>query len=373
LPAKLSALVDRLNASGVEAQIRWAKMIVLAFENFPRAVHELGSVFPKDEVQSRIVHLVSMIHEESLEGLEVNLALLSNSHERASAAAMVGAEWSKRDPSTFAKYASSHLKGASKNSALAEVVKAFSQSKQFYQADQVLQSMPYSGGRSTALGSLASRWGTEDSAAALDWAQRLELPEDRHEAVRNILGSAKLSVEALAQLANETDDLEIRNIAVKTLGKELVETDLGAAMQWLTKVPEQYRAGLQRQIAKKLAQSDLSVGTKYATAIADASLRTQAIDEINGELVMKDPQMAARWLAELPLEFQERAAYITASRWYDIDSIQASEWIDTLPNGKIKDRALLALSSRLKASDKSAAEDVAKQIGDPKLRAAALQ
>lgn len=336
LPPRLSAMVEQLRASGVKAQIEWARIIVLSWSDFGKAVKEIQSSYPQADVNFRIVQLIGLKHEESLTGLDADLKFVSSSSQQTSAAAMIGAQWCKRDPVAFAQYVSSHLTGGSKNSALAEVLRSFGESNQFQQASQILEIMPYSGMRSNALQELASKWAAENSAAALGWAQRLSLQEDRRAAIGTILGSAKISMETLTELANGTTDPEVRHTAVAALGDELLGTDLNAAMQWVKELPKEYQAKQQAKIATKLAQSDLDAGTKYLITIQDINSRIRASDVIAHDLVAKDPKTATRWLAGLPPDLQERAAYTIVHDWYEVDSMQASIGLTSSRRGRLE-------------------------------------
>jgi hypothetical protein len=372
LPPRLAAIINSLRSSADEVQRNWAQVIAAGWGDFGKGVIAIREFFPSDQVEFRIAQLFVLIHGETLKDYNKHLEYIANGHERAAVAASVAQQWAKYDPQALARFASMELTGEAKNRVLVEAARALIKTGDFYQADQLVKQMPFSSGRSAALEELAARWGKEQPAAALEWAQRLELPEDRRAAESRILGVSGLPVEELVNFANSTSDGESRTVAINALTNQLVSTDVEAATQWVAKVPEQYRAGIQGKIAAKLAQSDQVRGTEYAVDIADPKARLSAIDAITRDIVMKDPRSAARWLESLPPDLRERAAFNTVVMWYDIDSMQASDWINTLPHGKVRDRALVALSSRLTASDPEAAKAVASQIADPALRSGAL-
>jgi hypothetical protein len=57
------------------------------------------------------------------------------------------------------------------------------------------------------------------------------------------------------------------------------------------------------------------------------------------------------------------------NEWYDTDSLQLSDWINTLPRGPDKDIAIERLIVRVKTSDRATALELAGQIQDASLRA----
>ncbi len=61
-----------------------------------------------------------------------------------------------------------------------------------------------------------------------------------------------------------------------------------------------------------------------------------------------------------------------ARNWAAVDASQAAGWIDTLPPGGLKDRALSSFVGGISESDPAAGVQWAQRISDPKLRDEAL-
>lgn len=128
--------------------------------------------------------------------------------------------------------------------------------------------------------------------------------------------------------------------AVRSFGQSLGSLPVAERDAALAQVPSLHRADILHGIASKLASSD-----------ADS---------------------AFRWMESLPpADHPAAAAGIVQHMAWD-NEMAASQWIDTLPRGAVRDTATGSLCERIQRSEPDSAWQWALSIGDPALRANTL-
>ncbi|MDQ3623283.1 MAG: hypothetical protein M3463_12460, partial [Verrucomicrobiota bacterium] len=310
---------------------------------------------------------------ENLDRFAQDLLAFDDPRLRSSAVNAVGGEWSRKDPLRWAAYAAQHLQGENRNAALFQAVRSLAASKRFDEARSMIEQLPESSARSSAVNDLGLRWGVQDPKGALAWTQSLPSEKERRAAEQRILGSARLTVEDLVTIANTAPEEATRHTAVQAAARKLIDSDVESAIVWAEKLPEELRPSVQSKVAAKLAQSDLARGTAYALQIKAEKNKVHAIHEIARELTSKDPRATAQWIGGLPANLQEPKTSGLVMAWYDIDAREASAWVESLPAGRLRDRALMSLAFCVSKSDKTAGRDIAMRISDPGLRGTALR
>ena len=115
--------------------------------------------------------------------------------------------------------------------------------------------------------------------------------------------------------------------------------------------------------ATRLAPSELfdSLGSdKYPTNVFDAASRYYATNK---------PGALAGWISSnLEHVAAKSASGLLASNWCKSDSLKASEWVNTLPGGNIKQAATAGLARELMKESPAEAMPWIEQISDPKLK-----
>jgi hypothetical protein len=176
----------------------------------------------------------------------------------------------------------------------------------------------------------------------------------------------------LIRKANVEQDSMLKRIWMNSAADRMIKTDPLAALDWSSNLPADVRWNVQAKIAAQISKSDLETGTKTALAIAAPSAKEFALVGIRNDLLIKNPKDAAQWLTSLPTDCQEHLVSGLVTNWYMIDSIEASEWVEALPKGLTRDRAVMFLATKLAETDVATARKTAEAIGDLQLRTSTL-
>jgi hypothetical protein len=371
LPSSISELIDK--ARSVDANSPWADALEKGWSDITFGYHALELAYTGADLEERKTNLLCFIAAEKLTVLKGGLELLNDSNLRQQALSSVVNAWMRKDPAYLAEYANTQLTGQTRNFALSTAIGALGKTGNFVTAVSYLDAIPYSQQRIAAVNELVRAWGDRDAESAGEWVRKLTLPEERKSASVQLVSVLKdrMTVDALIVAANSELDGELRRAWTLAAGDRFVKADPRSAVVWAEQLSDDVKWRIKADAAKELAKSDLDAGTQMALALSDSKRIRNAIDAIAYEVAVKDIEQGARWLSSLPTTYQERVAVALVTRWYDIDSMRASEWVGSLPAGVVRDRAIFVLATRLATSDLETAQITVNAIGDPKLREAA--
>ena len=374
IPERMRAQISRLREDTLEDRRNWAQVIETGWNDFGRAVELIDANFPRDERDRRVADLLRMLCAERIEFLTDGLQYLA-APTRASLIDSTTTTWARRDPRRLVSYAEASLTGDARSAALSRAASALGGQGDWALANETLARIPFSRAREQCIRALANAMGGGHVDEALKWIESFELPEERMIAAQAAIGKLKsqMSVEQLVQMANSTTNDSIRAMATTAIVEKTLDKDVDSALRWAVELPAPAKAPAQRQVAEKLARENrIAEATSLALTIQAGEQRSWALDSIGRTLYASGPQAVAAWVATLKGDAQQRAAAGLVGRWYDSDSIAVSEWINRLPAGDTRDRAISTLVSRLATSDPAAALDAAKAIQNPRIKQGAL-
>ena len=354
----------------------WESIVDGARADFSAALKQITSMFPSEGARNHArAKLVRALCQVKLDDLASYLKQIESGEAREEALGLVAADWAARDPVKLVNYALSHLDGKDKNSVAGTGVQAMIKNKKLDEVSFIIESMPYSKDRSWAIHQLSSSYGRQDLLGAISWADGLHLDEDRVEAYRQLLPyiAEQRGAFGLTEIANRFQDQDLRRNCIQLAVKALAQNDnLNQAVSWVKELPAKERVWAELQLVQTAADRDLAGWTKYVVEGISPGAQGQSIISIAQKQFNKSPSGAADWALSLPVKLQGDAIVTVVTEWYDTDSIALSEWINTMKAGAVKDRALGILASSLSRTDKNAAIDVAKKIGDVGRRNATL-
>ncbi len=374
LPDSLRLLANQSRNSVDPFRRVRGEALELAWTDMTAAVELLRRSLPPEQRESAICNLVWLVASHRLEAFHEGLTFISDPRLRSQASSIVVNNWSQKDPLHLLRYASEKLNGELRNSAYRAAIGPLSQKGLYREAAGAVFEMPQSHARKSAVRTLAFNWGRQDAEAAFGWFDQLGDAEDRKIALQQILNAnTNMPVDNLVERANASANDSEKEIYVSAAFKRVADSDLKAATAWVETLPPSLRPPLQKSIATKVAEKNLNEGISYALRISDESQKAWAIDAITRNATAKDPPAATALLQQLPEKLQERAAGSLVSRWYRIDSTQATRWAETLPIGSVRDSALMTLSSQMLTSDPETARRLIEQISDPRRRDALLK
>jgi hypothetical protein len=369
VPERMREIIERARTKG--ASTYWADAIELAFtEGFAAAVDHLRKFVPAEQLDEKISNLLALVGQERLEFLSEGLPLIHDPRQRSYASSSIINSWARKDALKLAAYATEHFSADQKNRAFELAVEALGKDSRFNDAQTVLNQMPASSARTRTIESLAHRWGKVDVGGGFAWARQFASAEDRLKAERTLIGEAcaGASLERLQELATLYATEETRITWDSAIGQKLVATDVAAAAAWAETLQPASRDRLRQRVAVKVAETDLAQGTALALRLKSSS----AIDEIHHALWQKDMRATTDWMWTLPDEYQHRVVVGIVMQWYRADEPAATAWVESLPAGGVRDRAMMWLAWEVDRAHPGTGGAVASKIADPKFKETAF-
>lgn len=214
-------------------------------------------------------------------------------------------------------------------------------------AAQLLELISDSNTRRSGIQQIASSWAQQDIDGAIAWAGTLDAGEKRS--------------------------------AIVKIGQQLVYADLDRAVEFVARVPAGDARQLKQQIAGNLAQqrsieeaqafidqfrgtddyatlqiavistavkTDPERARRMAQSIQDEKARDQIYASIAGREAASNPQKALQSLNEIRSDAARRSAITQiAYTWVSKDPAAAESWVRSLPGGRDRDDAIVAIVS----------------------------
>lgn len=208
------------------------------------------------------------------------------------------------------------------------------------------------------------------------------------------------TLEAIRLLVTDAGASGTSHQTVLALVKKAAAADPGAAVAFLSTLPESQRAELARDVfnnvtdenaallktvaqqmpadhwtgpmGQRMAGEPLEFATTVA-ALPDTPQAGLARNAFASQWAKKDPNAAAQWIATLPqASSSTEAARGLADSWARFDDTAASAWAASLPTGHARDGAALGLAAAVAATEPEAAWQWAASISNPTLSADAF-
>jgi hypothetical protein len=369
LPHRLYAIIARLRASGKKDENDWADALELAWSDFPAAWQLVAKAFPSRVREQREV-LLLMIGQEDWHRALAGLELLSEASHRKTALGALVFYWARKDVTSLLEFAQ-HLEGDERSTALEKAIPPLLASGRFGEADDLLLQITASFPRKTVIREIARARGRKDPHEALLWAATIENPDEQREAISFAMSEAipRWGTEELLELADTSTVPYVRTMCISAVAAKLVDPDANIGLAWAEQLPADLKGIAKRRIAMELAKKDPARSTSVALQLPAPD---QLLDEVQRNLVKQGPERVIAWMNTLPEEYREREAWVLVGHWYHIDPKRVSSWIDQLPSGRVRNRALAALATNISKHDVSSARAVLSRIDDAQLRTAFL-
>ena len=235
----------------------------------------------------------------------------------------------------------------------------------------------------SALQNIARDWafeGTEaETKSAAEWA--LSQAERRPEALRGAMeGWVKQNPVEAANFAAGVERDDLRQSALNWIASAWVEEDYSGAIEWANGLPEKHRdsalvAALQRLSGGRPEAAarhyfDLAATREESGEGESSEAFSKLAPSIVRSLGRDNPRLAVNVAFKLP-DDSARAQILgdIARAWAYNDLPAASEWVETLPRGATRDKALESVVSQTLRSDPAAAFQLATTIDDERMRA----
>jgi len=231
---------------------------------------------------------------------------------------------------------------------------------------------------------VAQQLARKDPAAALEWAQSVEVPEARRAAMNEALRAwaAKDAPAALLAAQAFSDDAQ-RRAGVSSIINEWAGQDPDAVLRWAATATggERELALLRGSLSK--AASDPAAGAGVVSQlISDAQAAggvlpdhlSAAAREVAEDWFQQDMTAASQWVARLPEgPARENTVGAIVGPWMRLDPMAASEWVRQLPAGGGRDHGAMLLANGIAGTDPEGAFAWATSIGDAAKRENAMR
>ncbi len=194
------------------------------------------------------------------------------------------------------------------------------------------------------------------------------------------------------------DNPEQKEQVNRRLGRLLAERDPKEAIQYASELPENERGDTYRAAMDSWMRKDKAEATKWLKeqtpevqlsavqgmrrevgdmSYDEATSWSQQVSPQAGQEVIRmamqenarrDPEAALRYLPDMTDETRPGGYEQIATEWTRKDAMAASEWIEPLPVGPEKDRAIQGMVQELRRTDPSSSTVWAASVNDEKMR-----
>jgi hypothetical protein len=255
--------------------------------------------------------------------------------------------------------------------------------------------------RREAIQGLTQVWGPVDPQAALAWSMSLNNRLERSHATQQILATIQDVRQGATLLANLDLAGRDRLEAINAFASTAIHSDIDSALLWIETLeprersnvmasqlssisqidPERARQlfdenmtprlrGVADNLARNLAAKDLPGARAWVESLPPGNIKDRAIQGIVGQLQNADPQSAAAYLDSIDLNSTTSSvADNVARRLFDQDRDAALVWVESKGNSELT-RDLLSHWSH---QDPAAAAAYAASLEDPSNQQSALQ
>jgi hypothetical protein len=153
--------------------------------------------------------------------------------------------------------------------------------------------------------------------------------------------------------AMEFPEGDQRNNALESVCFGLAKDDPAKAVETAERYGLEKQPGTMENLLHQWASSDLSSASSWATSRPDGEQREQYMSRIAYVWAQSSPSDAARFVVEQipPGLTQTEAAIMVVHQWALRDPAGAASWVESFPEGPIRDRAVNELKglARLRA------------------------
>ncbi len=327
----------------------------------------------RQEMLSAIQHDCMGEHFENLAKI---IAASKNSNEKGVLLSSIAMSHAGKNPKLLFESASAQLTGDSRNMLQQASIRAALLIGDRVLMDVLFKQMPFSRQRTALVSEIAINDYRSEGISAFSRVSNFELLEDRIAGatalISTIEGSGNiLDMESLVSFL-EPISISGWQRAVTAVAhlqkKKLNDSDMLAWLGTLT--------GVRRDISMEyyIEQSSGPLLDRFnlAKTVKDASSRESLYFNIAVKAASQDPASAAKMILNLDATFRSAAIDGLVYKWFDHDSEALSDWINTLPKGSDRDKAIAATTRSLSGVDKVAAREAAAAIDDETLRASVL-
>ncbi len=249
--------------------------------------------------------------------------------------------WGQLAPAEAFAHISKLPEGLLKIEAIRSVSAAYARTNGLAAAGAALKMKP-GRARTEAISIVAEHWARSDSAAALKWANELPQGPLREMALRSInfvwVHSDPVAASATVQSLASGDT---KNALLINVAQNWAVIDPSAAIKWAQTLPVEAERDLAVMIAiESWANSEPRAAVEFAWKLGSVELRQRAVLAALERWATEDPQQAFEKVANSAGLLQQEGIARVLTACASVCPDEASQWVERLPIGPIRDGAI---------------------------------
>lgn len=264
------------------------------------------------------------------------IAYAQSSKNQEYATKEVLASWASNDTAAALQWARENHQGDSANPWLTGIIKGIVNSDPI-QATALLQELPYSSERGSALNEIIPHIAKLGTAEANNWLKSIEDPQLRNGATRALANSLSAqdpqSASLWAATLSNDDD---RKVAVTNVMKTWAEQQPLEALAWLETLPNSDQAAAEPSFISSYAQHDPNAAADWLDERVESDNYQDLLVNFARGTISTDPVLALNYGNEIENE-RSRSRTVGRALWtlYRQDQDSARNWIE---NNELPDR-----------------------------------
>lgn len=224
-------------------------------------------------------------------------------------------------------------------------------------------------GGDNGAGVIAREWAKLDPQAALDWAQGLD-GRDKRSALVSVLGEMATSDPAEAASVASGLEGDDRNRAYSEIAEKWAQSDYASAEAWINTLTGEDKQDAMASAIGVLAKSDPVGASVKVAAMTNGGEKERAIRDVASSWAREAPADAAEWVAAQS-DGADGMRNVMAT-WAGQDAPAALSFIESQPQGEIRDSATQAYLWTDRSMEPSQSITLAETITDDRDRSRAV-
>lgn len=276
--------------------------------------------------------------------------------------------WAESNPEEAALYADKLPPGFQRNAALRAVAASWARSdlqSALRWAEAVpAKNEPNEFSTDSPLPNLLRIWMDADSESALRWLEAFPAGEKKSDAVANLIRNIKADDYALPmaeRLIAMAHSGEARDQAWDRYVRSWCDLDLDGALAWTQSQSTNVQEKILPALAQKVAQQEPLRALELVASLGEAP-RGKATNSVLAAWANTEPADAAAWLAKQPPEASLHQS--VAQAWVAQDLPAATQWVNGLADGPMKDEVILRVVSKFQSRNPQVAVAWVEGISD---------
>jgi hypothetical protein len=253
---------------------------------------------------------------------------IPNAQERGNAIRSLAREWSGQDPLAAWEWAEAIESPRMREDLLEMIIGSVMAEGDTRQAIALLGGMPTGKGRSGALDKIATHLAVSDPRSAFDFVKSQIQTSGDEEAYSSVLSQwARTDPTRAIQFALELESGKARSSAIQAIFNDTASRDPALAIELLAQVDEETLRGSVYSLAYNLARHDVNGALGWVESLPEGEVRDNAFSNVISEWANQDPKAACTHLARIQDESDRRRGLDAAlSRWGYEDAVAAMTW-----------------------------------------------